>query len=367
MAKFASVLFVLSQEQSVVESIKASNIVKYFKNTIFIEKELYESDIINNVKQCVGKGGHIINEMKIRNFVANMQQKEILKDLVPRNTFVLSIQNYIDVIPDTQLFGDYVNVQLYHNNLCVFSSGIPANFPEKYIDELKKVSKSFSGKINDEEILIGYDNSISKIIIREENLEENKWMEKFNEFTNVQQLTNVINTLDFVYLILQSIKTYKSIPNVMEILSNQTYKSILNDKIFAKLISLKDLKADVVVALESNAYVFGMIVSELLKLPLVAIKNGSTENRGEVYSLLYKNNDTISEMTVEKEFVLPDSDILIVDDVLKNGEELMAAHDLMQNFSPSSVNFFTIMQVAELKDKALEVMGDTYKNVHVLF
>jgi hypothetical protein len=78
----------------------------------------------------------------------------------------------------------------------------------------------------------------------------------------------------------------------------------------------------------------------------------------------------ISELTeglYEKEFVLPDSDILIVDDVLKNGEELMAAHDLMQNFSPSSVSFFTIMQVAELKDKAKEVMGNAYKNVHVLF
>jgi len=367
MAKFASVLFVLSQDQSIVEGIKASNIIKYFKNTIFIEQELYENELINNAKQCIGKGGHIINEMKIRNFVSNMEKKEILKDLAPRNTFVLSLQNYIDVIPDKQSFGLYVNVQLYHNNLCVFSSGLPANFPEKYIDELKKVSKSFSGKIKDEELLICYDNSISSIIAREEKLEENTWMEKFNEFTNVQQLTKVINTLDFEYLILKSIKSYKNIPNVMEILSNQTYKSILNDKIFAKLISLKDLKADVVVALESNAYVFGLIVSELLKLPLVTIKNGNVENMGEVYSLLYKNNDKISEMTIEKEFVLPDSDILIVDDVLKNGEELMAAHDLMQNFSPSSVNFFTIMKVTDLKDKAAEVMGDAYKNVHVLF
>lgn len=367
MAKFASVLFVLSQDQSIVESIKASNIIKYFKNTIFIEKELYENELINNVKQCIGKGGHIINEMKIRNFVTNMQTKEILKDLVPRNTFILVVQNYIDVIPNTQILGDYVNVQLYHNNLCVFSSGFPANFPEKYIDELKRVSKPIFGKLNGEELLLGYDNSVGSIIAREEKLEENKWVEKFNEFTNVQQLTKVINTLDFEYLIKQSIKTYKNIPNVMEILSNQTYKSILNDKILSKLISIKDLKADVVVALESNAYVFGVIVSELLKLPLVTIKNGTTQHSNELYSLLYKNNDSISEMTVEKEFVLPESDILIVDDVFKNGEELMAAQDLMQNFSPSSVNFFTIMQVTELKDKAKEVMGDAYNNVYVLF
>jgi adenine/guanine phosphoribosyltransferase-like PRPP-binding protein len=374
MAKFASVLFVLSQDQNVVEGIKSSNLVKYFKNTIFIEKELYESEVINSVKQCVGRGGHIINEMKIKNFITNMQTKDILKDLSPRNTFVLSIQNYIDVIKDKEEIGDYVNVQLYHNNLCVFSSGNPANFPEKYIDELKRNSKAFSGKIGDQEVLIGYDNSLGDVISQEEKCESNKWMEKFNEFTNVQQISNVTNTLDLSYLIKMSINSYKSntyqvkMPNVMELLSNQTYKSIINDKILAKLISIKDLKADVVVALEPNANTFGVIVAEILKVPLVTIKKYDTDNSiGETHSLLYKCNDSICELNVQKNAILPDSDILIIDDLFRNGEDLMGAHDLVQNFSPSSVHFFTIMEVPELKEKSQEVMGDLYKNVNVLF
>ena len=374
MAKFASVLFVLSQDQNIVDSIKTSNVVKYFKNTIFIEKELYESEVINNVKQCVGRGGHIINEMKIKNFVSNMQTKDLLKDLSPRNTFVLSIQNYIDVIKDSEKIGDYVNVQLYHNNLCVFSSGFPANFPERYIDELKKHSKAFSGKIDDQEVLIGYDSSLGELISQEEKCETNNWMEKFNEFTNVQQITNVINTLDFSYLLTSSINSYKNtftqvkMPNVMELLSNQTYKSIINEKILAKLLNIKDLKADVVVALESNAIAFGVVIAEILKVPLVTIKKYDTDNSiGETHSLLYKSNDKICEINVQKDSILPESDILIIDDLLRNGEDLMGAHDLVQNFSPSSVNFFTIMQVAELKEKAQEVMGDLYKNVNVLF
>jgi adenine/guanine phosphoribosyltransferase-like PRPP-binding protein len=367
MAKFASVLFVLSQEQHIVDSIKASNIVKYFKNTIFIEKELYESEVINSVTQCVGKGAHIINEMKIKNFVTNMQSKDILKDLAPKNTFVLAIQDYIDVIPEKESYGIFVNVQLFHNNMCVFSSGIPANFPEKYIEELKKMAKSFSGKVNDEEILIGYDTNLTTLIAGGEKCEEKNWMEKYNEFTIVQQISNVINTLDFSYLITNSINVYKNIPHTLDILSNQTYKSILNDKLLAKLISVKDLKADVVVAIESNAYAFGVIIAEILKVPFVTITTRDTEKMYESYSLLYKNNDTISEMNVKKDSILPNSDILIIDDVFTNGEDLMGAHDLVQNFSPAQVNFFTIMQVSEYKEKAQEVMGDVYKNVHVLF
>ena len=75
--KNTNILFVLSQNEIIMNAVKSSNLVNIFKNIIFIEEEMYMNDLIKSVVQPVGYGGSIISIEKIKIETLGNEQRNI--------------------------------------------------------------------------------------------------------------------------------------------------------------------------------------------------------------------------------------------------------------------------------------------------
>lgn len=339
------ILFVLSQDKIIIEAVTKSKLIKVFKNIIFIEKELYElpeefSKI--NLQQLVADMSFIISTEKMKSFNKSKMTDEKLKNISEENIYILTIEKYIgnNKMSEEMNICEFVNVELYHKNLCNYAIGSPAQFPQKYFEELNTVSNKILNEVDGKQVILGYDKNINEIIAKNENCDENEWVNKFNDFNNIDHILNVVNSLNFNKIVLNDISNN----NLISIVSNYTHKQMLKDIIIRKFLSsevLRSLNIDYIMGNEGNGYIYGMMVSELFNIPFIPITNNLNIN-------------------------INNTNVLVVDESIDTGKNIYDISQIL-NKNHASVNYLVLTENTETKQQAQELLEDEYKKVHVLF
>jgi adenine phosphoribosyltransferase len=362
--KNTNVLFVLSQDELIMNAIKSSNIVNIFRNIIFIEEELYSNDLVKSVVQPVGYGGSIVSIEKIKVFIEQMKLKDNTKDISEENYYIMTVENIIDIIGEEKKETcELVFVHLYHKQVLYHSIGLPAKFPEKHATTIKNSSKPISienmqnTQENTQEIFLGFDKTIKSIILENEDSEEwnDEWVKQFNEFTKLEQYVYVINQLNYVDILKNNTN------NIYEILENPLYKNMLKCSILQKISKIKDLKIDYVIGIESSGMYLGLLVADILNLPFVPIRR-SGYLIGDVYTTIVDKGKMLDNIEISKSAINNKSNILIVDDIINTGNTIKSALTLINNFNPSSVTLF-VMKQSTTSTK----LSELFENLHILF
>jgi len=363
--KNTNVLFILSQNELIMNAVKSSNLVNVFKNIVFIEEEMYTNDLINSVIQPVGYGGSILSIEKIKKFIEQMKTKDNIKDISEENYYIMTIENLIDIIGEEKKETcELVLVNLYYKKHIYHSIGLPAKFPEKYAEQIKINAKPISIENKDEtseninkEIFLGFDKSIKSIILENEDSEDwnDEWVKQFNKFTKIEQYIYVINELNYADILKNNTS------NLYDILENSLYKNMLKVSIIQKINKIKDLKVDYVVGIETSGFCIAILVADLLNVPFVPIRR-SGYLKGDIYSSIVDKGNMLDKIEISKLVITNKSNILIVDDMINTGNTIKSALTLINNFEPSSINLFVIRQTSTTTK-----FSEIYDNLHILF
>lgn len=123
---------------------------------------------------------------------------------------------------------------------------------------------------------------------------------------------------------------------------------------------------DVVVGLESRGFLFGMMIADLLNVPLVPIrKEGKLP--GKVFTIEYKKEYGFDTFQIQSDSISPGMNILVVDDIIATGGSLIASHELLKNFFQSTIKFFVLGEIASLREICKDNMKELYKDVKIFF
>lgn len=128
-----------------------------------------------------------------------------------------------------------------------------------------------------------------------------------------------------------------------------TKPAVLKLTIKEMLKTIKGLKFDVVVGLESRGFWFALPIAEVLNLPFVPIrKKGKLPRRtvSATYALEY-GKDTIE---VHKYDIKPGSRVLIVDDVVATGGTVLAVKNMMKQLKAKAEHLLVLGYLEELPE-----------------
>lgn len=105
-----------------------------------------------------------------------------------------------------------------------------------------------------------------------------------------------------------------------------------------------------VVGLEARGFIFGPLVALALKLPFVPIrKQGKLP--GKVTSVTYQLEYGQDEFEMQTESISPNTNVLIIDDLLATGGTLTAACELLSICQVTIVQCLVIMELTELNGR----------------
>lgn len=143
-----------------------------------------------------------------------------------------------------------------------------------------------------------------------------------------------------------------------------TKPQVLKLTIKEMLKTIKGLKFDVVVALESRGFWFGIPIAEALNLPFVPVRKKGKLPRRTVsasYALEY-GKDTIE---VHKYDIKSKDRVLIVDDVVATGGTVLAVKEMMNKLHAKAEHLLVLGYLEELPEgpKKLEKAGIKVHNL----
>lgn len=132
--------------------------------------------------------------------------------------------------------------------------------------------------------------------------------------------------------------------------------TLLNDaaayqSAFEELLSVaRNLKPDVIVALEARGYFFGPSLALALHIPFIPIrKKGKLPYK--TYSQSYDLEYGTASIEIHQESIKPGSRILIFDDILATGGTATAAIQLVKHFEPASTDVLFLMELGSLNGR----------------
>lgn len=364
-------LFVLSQNSHIVEAVKSSKLSKIFKMIVFVEKELYSNPNLN-IPQPIELGAQVINSVNINTFLLNMQNHDILKEINKENVFILSVQNFLQKLTDVSNnenvnnieIVEMVNVHFVHNDICTYSIGCPARFPQVYFEELKSVSKVLGEKLEGDSgenkiNIFGYDKTLGSLFSELKDLDSENWCKEFNDFNKKEQILNVLNQINFTPIILNKMQ-YENHLDLSRTLSNFTQKILLKDSLANVLNQFKlktNINFDYVVGIEGDGAILGYIISDLLNIPFVPVKK-ELPCKGESYDYdSYKVQQNLIELN---------KNILIVDTIIEDGLTQKSVNSLLNFFFPNLTVFFGLGLNKNNLEQIKENMEDLLNNILTL-
>lgn len=111
--------------------------------------------------------------------------------------------------------------------------------------------------------------------------------------------------------------------------------------------SLKSVKFDVVVGIESRGFVVGSLIAMQLKKGLVLIRKAG-KLPGPTISQSYEVEYGLAEMEVQKDSILPGQKVVIADDVIASGGTAIAAAKLVEGLGGIIVGFVFMINLKNL-------------------
>ncbi|MBO4488637.1 MAG: adenine phosphoribosyltransferase [Bacteroidales bacterium] len=121
----------------------------------------------------------------------------------------------------------------------------------------------------------------------------------------------------------------------------------------------REVKPEVIVALESRGFFFGPVLAYELGVPFVPVrKKGKlpAETFQETYNLEYGT----ATVEIHRDAMPKGKRLLLVDDVLATGGSMNAAIKLVEHFQPTEVNLLFLMELAALKGRDKLKKFNTY-------
>jgi adenine/guanine phosphoribosyltransferase-like PRPP-binding protein len=358
-----NILFVLTQNPHIIEAVKSSKFINLFRQTVFVEKQLYNSNI--NIPQPIELGSQIINSVNINSFLGNLQNHEILKNLDKENIFVLSIQNFLQKVTDisnnqeTTEIVDMVNVHFVHNNICSYAIGSPAKFPQIYFEELKSISKLLGEKQENSDNInvFGYDKTLGSLFAELKNVDEENWCKEFNTFDRTTQVRNVLNSINFTQMIMSKMENFL---DMSKVIADNTYKLLLKDSlhnVFKNFKIKSNINIDYVVGIEGNGFILGTLLSEILNVPFVPARK-DTASFSETFDY--------DSYKIQQNLIKFNKNILVVDDIIQDGQVQKNIHSLLNYFFPNLTLFFGLGLNKNNIEKIKENLDDLSNNIITL-
>lgn len=122
-------------------------------------------------------------------------------------------------------------------------------------------------------------------------------------------------------------------------------------KTFKELLEqARELKPEVIVALEARGYIFGPALSLALNIPFVPIrKKGKLPYK--TFSADFALEYGTASIEIHQESIKENQRVLIFDDILATGGTAEAAANLVKNFNPSSISFLFLIELSFLKGR----------------
>lgn len=112
----------------------------------------------------------------------------------------------------------------------------------------------------------------------------------------------------------------------------------------------KEVKPDVIVALESRGFFFGPAIAHEMGLPFVPVrKKGKLPS--DTYQVTYTLEYGTATVEIHKDALKENQRVLIVDDVLATGGSMNAAVKLVDHFHPSFISTIFLMEISALKGR----------------
>lgn len=344
---------------------------------ISVVRKLFEGDIrsisIDNVMSHLGMPAlptQPINEFgpqcalaRIAYFKKFMQKEN--KSLT--NCIIVSIENFIE----TESCQDKCCFAIDYNGKSIYgiSENEIAMFPEKYLTEL--------GPIVNYDGILGHAITVGECVNRDDpTYSKNDWMNKFNTFvTRRLQIEDAYNNINFKHFLAGFIKYVPDFsndgiicPNVFPLLQDPYLCQLLYDQIINKL---KDLEIDYVVGLDARGFIFGSVIADRLGVGFVPITKANEKNLSpDSFNITFDNHNTDLPncLEIERHCIPHKSTILIVDDVLMNGDMLLCARLLIRWFDPTNIFTFVLNKINELTDEAKMTLGEEIcKKLIILF
>ncbi|MCJ8344099.1 xanthine phosphoribosyltransferase [bacterium] len=122
-------------------------------------------------------------------------------------------------------------------------------------------------------------------------------------------------------------------------------------------------KIDKIITIEASGIVIGVMVAKALNLPLVYAKKHKPSTQSEAYTtkVFSFTKQKTSDISISKEYLKKDENILIVDDFLASGNAIVGLKDLLDQAGANLIGVGIVIEKAfqtgrkRLEDQNIEI------------
>jgi adenine phosphoribosyltransferase len=122
----------------------------------------------------------------------------------------------------------------------------------------------------------------------------------------------------------------------------------ISEGLIKKFCKKNNTVINAIVGLESRGFLLGIVLADRLKLPFVAIRK-KNKLPGGVFKINYTTEYSSESFELQEGVLEPNSNVLLVDDLLATGGSLNAAEKLITTAGCKTVAYFVIFVISALK------------------
>ncbi len=363
-----SKLYLLSTSPIKIGAVKSLDLVK--------SSDLIYVDVTDNAHmppQPVGYDGGL--QCAIRR--TKLFKQSLPSNFDPFHDVIMSIENFI--VPDEKRDVCCVYIELNGKGLHSYSDNIyNPIYPEEYAVEMGEIVDYNDG-------ITGYRKTMGQIIHDHNNaIPSNDWAANYGGTNRHDQIISSyanFNRIEFLKNFIRYVPDHPEpgvlFTDLMPLTANIVLKNMLYDVMIDKIKqTIGNIKIDYIVGLDARGFIFGEAISEKLNIAFVAMRKkgklGGSDCYYEEYGKEYGKGDALE---IVKTTMRPNSNVLIVDDVLATGGTLNAAKNLCNKFnSPGEyesgkvkIYGLVVSDIDKLREKAKEKLKEFYPNIMVCF
>lgn len=284
------------------------------------------------------KNGYLVACQRINNYIAEYYDMK---------NIIIAIESYLDKVDDTW-YDKCVVVIRWKDTIIHTVSKTLVSFDNSLMDMLIQNSK---------EMPHGRDVTLGSIIGDIYNTASDNWYECYNKFDRVHHIKETINQI----IIDNKLKklVYDNIPKIQDfpkkgILFSDVI-SMFSDKLIVSIIMYYikkiicidrefDEAYDYIIGLESRGFIIGSMIANELGCGFVPIRKAG-KLPGETYQVKYIKEYGEDVFEIQKNALRENARVLVVDDILATGGSLMAAKELLSNYSNIQIDYFVMEDV----------------------
>lgn len=282
------------------------------------------------------QNGYLVACQRINNYIAEHYDVK---------NIIIAIESYLDKVDDVW-YDKCVVVIRWKDTVIHTVSKTLVSFDNSLMDMLFQNSKDMPH---------GRDVTLGSIIGDIYNTAGDNWYECYNKFDRVHHIKETLNQLiddnKLKKLVYDNIPKYPDFPkkgiifsDVISMFSDGLIKSIIMYCIKQAINTEINYDYNYIVGLESRGFIIGSMIANELGCGFVPIRKAG-KLPGETYQAKYIKEYGEDVFEIQKNALRENARVLVVDDILATGGSLMAAKELLSNYSNIRIDYFVIEDV----------------------